>query len=86
MSSATAQKRPLRKIRTMSVAGGSPELFAEFRKANAKAFRGFEALTVEALRDLRTEKDAQIDALKAENDNLKARLKAAKSAVAVSLA
>ena len=37
------EKRPLRKIRTMSVAGGSPELFAEFRKANAKVFRGFEA-------------------------------------------
>ena len=37
------EKRPLRKIRTQSVAGGSPELFAEFRKAHAKAFRGFEA-------------------------------------------
>ena len=38
-----AEQRPLRQIRTMSVAGGSPELFAEFRKANAKVFRGFEA-------------------------------------------
>ena len=37
------EKRPLRKVRTQSVAGGSPELFAEFRKANAKSFRGFEA-------------------------------------------
>ncbi len=37
------EKRPLRKIRTQMVAGGSPELFAEFRAKNAKAFRGFEA-------------------------------------------
>ncbi len=37
------EKRPLRKIRVQSVAGGSPELFADFRKRNAKAFRGFEA-------------------------------------------
>jgi 3-hydroxyacyl-CoA dehydrogenase len=37
------EQRPLRKIRTQGVSGGSPELFAEFRKANAKAFRGFEA-------------------------------------------
>jgi 3-hydroxyacyl-CoA dehydrogenase len=37
------EKRPLRKIRTQGVSGGSPELFADFRKKNAKAFRGFEA-------------------------------------------
>ena len=38
-----AEKRPLRKIRTQSVAGATPELFADFRKSNAKSFRGFEA-------------------------------------------
>ncbi len=37
-------------------------------------FRGFEALTVEALRDLRAEKDGQIAALAAENADLRARL------------
>ncbi|MBN8509004.1 MAG: enoyl-CoA hydratase/isomerase family protein [Burkholderiales bacterium] len=37
------EKRPLRQIRTQGVSGGSPELFTEFRKKNAKAFRGFEA-------------------------------------------
>jgi hypothetical protein len=37
-------------------------------------FRGFEALTVEALRELRTEKDAEIAALKKENENLKERV------------
>jgi hypothetical protein len=35
---------------------------------------GFEGLTVEALRDLRAEKDRQIDALRAENAELRARL------------
>ena len=38
-----AEKRPLRKIRVQPVAGATPELFAEFRKNNAKTFRGFEA-------------------------------------------
>ncbi len=38
-----AEKRPLKKVRDLSVAGATPELFAEFRKKNAKAFRGFEA-------------------------------------------
>ena len=45
-------------------------------------FRGFEALTVEALRDLRAEKDAQIDELKADNRALRARLAALEAAVA----
>lgn len=36
--------------------------------------RGFEALAVEALRDLRAEKDRQIDALRCENAALRARL------------
>ncbi|MGH7134044.1 MAG: tail fiber domain-containing protein [Phycisphaerales bacterium] len=36
--------------------------------------RGFEALAVEALRDLRAEKDAQIESLRRENTELKAQL------------
>jgi len=35
---------------------------------------GFNALTVEALRELRSEKDAAVEKLKAENAELKARL------------
>ncbi|HMO45953.1 MAG TPA: 3-hydroxyacyl-CoA dehydrogenase NAD-binding domain-containing protein [Rubrivivax sp.] len=38
-----ADKRPLKKVRDLTVAGATPELFAEFRARNAKAFRGFEA-------------------------------------------
>jgi 3-hydroxyacyl-CoA dehydrogenase len=38
-----AEKRPLKKVRDLAVAGATPELFAEFRAKNAKAFRGFEA-------------------------------------------
>lgn len=38
------------------------------------AFTGFEALAIEALRDLRQEKDAAIEALQQENDELRARL------------
>ncbi len=38
-----AEKRPLKKVRDLSVAGATPELFADFRAKNAKAFRGFEA-------------------------------------------
>lgn len=37
-------------------------------------YRGFEALTVEALRDLQTEKDLQIQALQEQNAELEARL------------
>ncbi|MFN0135064.1 MAG: tail fiber domain-containing protein [Phycisphaerae bacterium] len=44
-------------------------------------FRGFEALTVEALRDLRAEKDAEIAALRAENAELKSRLDAIEAAL-----
>jgi hypothetical protein len=35
---------------------------------------GFESLTVQALRELRTEKDAQIQVLRAQNDALEKRL------------
>jgi 3-hydroxyacyl-CoA dehydrogenase len=38
-----AEKRPLKRVRDLPVAGATPELFAEFRAKNAKAFRGFEA-------------------------------------------
>lgn len=40
----------------------------------AVTFRGFEAMTVEALRELRAEKDAQIDELKDENRALRERI------------
>jgi len=40
-----AEKRPLKKVRDLNdkvvAARGKPEIFAEFRKANAKKFRGF---------------------------------------------
>jgi len=40
-----AEKRPLRKVRDLNdkvvAARGKPEIFAEFRKANARRFRGF---------------------------------------------
>lgn len=42
-----AEQRPLKKVRDMNekveAARGKPELFADFRKANAKKFRGFQA-------------------------------------------
>jgi hypothetical protein len=44
-------------------------------------FRGFEALTIEALRDLRTEKDSQIKALRDENAALRVRLERLERAI-----
>ncbi|MES2033494.1 MAG: 3-hydroxyacyl-CoA dehydrogenase NAD-binding domain-containing protein [Pseudomonadota bacterium] len=38
-----AENWPLKKVRDREVAGGTPEVFAEFRKANARKFRGFKA-------------------------------------------
>ena len=38
-----ADNMPLKKVRDREVAGGSPEVFAAFRKANARKFRGFKA-------------------------------------------
>ncbi len=38
-----AENWPLKKVRDRDVAGGTPEVFAEFRKANARKFRGFKA-------------------------------------------
>ena len=38
-----ADKRPLQRVSERPVAGGTPELFADFRAKNAKAFRGFDA-------------------------------------------
>src|SRR3990167_1844330 len=37
------EKLPLKKVRDREVAGGTPEVFAAFRKANARKFRGFKA-------------------------------------------
>lgn len=37
------EKMPLKKVRDREVVGGSPEVFANFRKANARKFRGFNA-------------------------------------------
>jgi 3-hydroxyacyl-CoA dehydrogenase len=37
------EKMPLKKVRDRDVVGGSPEVFAAFRKANARKFRGFDA-------------------------------------------
>lgn len=38
-----AENWPLRRVRDLHVEGATPELFSEFRKANGKKFRGFEA-------------------------------------------
>jgi len=42
-----AEKRPLKKVRDLddklAAARGKPEVFAEFRRANARKFRGFDA-------------------------------------------
>jgi len=38
-----AENWPLKKVRDREVVGGTPEVFAEFRKANARKFRGFKA-------------------------------------------
>ncbi len=38
-----AENWPLKKVRDREVQGGTPEVFAEFRKANARKFRGFKA-------------------------------------------
>jgi hypothetical protein len=44
--------------------------------------RGFEALTVEAMRQLRQEKDAEITALKQKNDELERRLETLEALIA----
>lgn len=51
-----------------------PEWVGELNGLKTLSVRGFEALTVEALRDLRDEKDRQIAELRSENDALRARL------------
>jgi hypothetical protein len=47
--------------------------------------QGFEALTVEALRELRAEKDVEIKALAQENAELRARLERIEHALGASL-
>lgn len=51
-----------------------PEWVGEMNGLKTLTIRGFEALTVESLRELREEKDRQIAELKSENDELRARL------------
>lgn len=58
-----------------------PEWVSEYDGYKALTITGFEALTVEALRDIRTEKDTQIADLKAENDALRDRLERLESLV-----
>ncbi|MBS0190894.1 MAG: tail fiber domain-containing protein [Phycisphaerales bacterium] len=65
-----------------------PEWIGESRGMKTLNIKGFEALTVESLRELRAEKDLQIENLKAENrdkqreiDDLKARLERLERAV-----
>lgn len=52
----------------------------------AVSVTGFESLTVDALRELRAEKDQQIGELKAENAALKARLEKIEQLLSVQLA
>ena len=50
-SKVVAEKRPLKKVRDLNdkveAARGKPEIFADFRKANARKFRGFLAPEVQ---------------------------------------
>ena len=59
-----------------------PEWVSENDGYKAVTFRGFEALTVESLRELRQEKDAEIARLKEENENIKNRLSALEALLA----
>lgn len=72
--------------RTGVVAQEVEKVFPEWVDVGASGyksvtFRGFEALTIEALRDLRIEKDAQIKALRDENAALNARLERLERAI-----
>ncbi len=51
-----------------------PEWVGDMNGLKTLTIRGFEALTVESLRELRAEKDQQIAKLQSENDELRARL------------
>jgi endosialidase-like protein len=51
-----------------------PEWVSEHGGMKSLSIKGFEALSIEALRDLRAEKDEQIAKLHAENDDLRERL------------
>ncbi len=72
--------------RTGVVAQEVEKVFPEWVDVGASGyksvtFRGFEALTIEALRDLRNEKDAQIKALRDENEALRVRLERLERAI-----
>jgi len=79
--------RELPGVRTGLVAQDVERIFPDWVSEDAKGLKsvgvhGFEALTVEALRDLRAEKDAQIAALRAENEQLREQLAAQTSDLA----
>ncbi len=66
-------------VRTGLVAQDVERVFPDWVSEDAQGVKsvsvhGFEALTVEALRDLRAEKDAQISELRAENERLREQL------------
>jgi hypothetical protein len=73
-------------IQTGMIAQEVERIFPEWINENAEGFktltyRGFEALTVEALRDLRAEKDAQIESLRQENAAQQTQLEELKKAL-----
>lgn len=66
-------------VETGLIAQDVEEVFPEWVQTAANGYKtltigGFEALTAEALRELRTEKDAQIQHLNSENADLRARV------------
>ncbi len=69
------------RVHTGFIAQEAEEVFPEWVSEDGRgnkilSITGFEALTARAFRDLREEKDGQIEALKAENEALSARLAA----------
>jgi hypothetical protein len=76
---AVAQKHLPSGVRTGFVAQDVEKNFPQWVSTDADGYKfiseqGTTALVVEALRDLRAEKDVQIDSLRSENDQLKVRL------------
>ena len=73
-------------VYTGMIAQDVEKVFPEWIDEDADGYKtltiiGFEGLAVEALRELREEKDAQINQLRAENDSLRDRLAAVERAV-----
>ncbi len=69
-----ASEGPQRGFVAQEVESVFPEWVGDMNGLKTLTIRGFEALTVESLRELREEKDRQIAALQSENDELRARL------------